>query len=807
MSKKETMKKLTVFLILFTLQTLAHGAGRTIKKNQAERLTAYVYGHLGTESKMSHRQEIEQLIHSVLIASDFQKIAIATRAAELLEHDIKEQQEALAHDSINAPIIENTLFIYQAQQGYLRTFAEELWTSLPWYQKIMGYLHAASDKIHALWNNATGNKTDSFVEKTAREIVYYAHFEQEHVLNDYQKTLHLLAQQENYKLPRLLCFWNNHFMTAEILKRAKAMDQPMTVQIEIDAALDASEDVAGTMVGGEGDMTDELSQKLGTQAGKAGEEVGQQGTAQGVSDNAGEVEEFSSPENFEDTFKPEDPEDEPPHKMTKKEWKEERARVREQQAENRAIRAQKESDYLNSDKATTRGKAWVKTKQFFRKLYPRNALEAISDNVTGPIDNAYSGWYEDNLEWVEDNALKRGIESLPGWMRPFVEIGLQMGIMSGGGLVIFWADQAQAKIYMQYAKIQKQMAAINTRIGANYSAQKMKELKLDLRTFKNKAKNIAAAQSTATQLALYEQMYEEQALIDTPIKSEFILPDQVQAKQFVKGSVESILEIDQRFATSAMLTPDNISSSLTSVAPGLGKWRNVFRSGNWQYMADINGFYQTQITPIVGEEPLYQAQNALYNSIFREYIPPFTKSYDIVVECTLIKYAEPFFVGVLFNNARWISGVPDQFHQHRFAGLYGNNKKIYQVIEQSTNSTEKDEPNTLWPVYRILKDPTLYTASKDEVTPGTLPLTFTMTITTSPGSASVKLSPTKATDKKAKLPATLKKEGLATQTYAYNGIGLMSAGCIAQFKITEPKALTYSTAQVDKFKKRISSSV
>jgi hypothetical protein len=189
------------------------------------------------------------------------------------------------------------------------------------------------------------------------------------------------------------------------------------------------------------------------------------------------------------------------------------------------------------------------------------------------------------------------------------------------------------------------------------------------------------------------------------------------------------LSIDQQFTTSLMLTPDTMKLKEGQVVNG---WRNIFRQGNWIFSPESNSFMQTELVTIQGQLPTDQATKALYNSIFKEFYP--IADYQIVVECTITEISYPCIVGVVFNNARWISGVPDRFHQHRFVGAFGNNGSLYGVLAESKNSTDKSA--TLeWPALQILSKPDQFMRAETKLSAAT-PLTLTFTITTKPTQAS-----------------------------------------------------------------------
>ena len=113
---------------------------------------------------------------------------------------------------------------------------------------------------------------------------------------------------------------------------------------------------------------------------------------------------------------------------------------------------------------------------------------------------------------------------------------------------------------------------------------------------------------------------------------------------------------DQQFEFSPMNTPPD------------QRWYNVFQinSSDWEYDPEHNSFWQNGLSIFDPTNP----QGAQQDHIFTDYSSP-KAQYEIEVECRLINATYPFFAGIMFNKARWISAVPERYLQSRMVGIYG----------------------------------------------------------------------------------------------------------------------------------------
>jgi hypothetical protein len=755
------MKILTLlfFVILQGTQIVGGSEKKTEHHHRATYLTNAIFGKSGTQSKISHQEAIEKAMGNILRATENQKIAIAQRTAQLLEHHIQERQ-VLLEQTPNNPALIHALFILKAQKGYLEEYYEGLLNNMSLFEQY----YANMKILFSLFINSIikfFTQKQSFIEETALDLDFYCYFEVEHIFIDYQKTLMLFSQQKHHTLPDMLLFWTHPLMQQEILKRVKQIDKPATIQAEF------VEEVAKTeaaIAGSEGAITLAEEGVLKAATTEVDSALAEAGAAKGVAKNVIESLDKDLAQDFaEDAPKPgEEPA---------------QTRIQERQAQRaqeRAETAQKNEEALNDPKTSKIKKAYIKTKiainTVLEKTGVQKGLDWIADNITGPISDAYKKYiYERFLEPLEDNALNNMMEELPEWLHGIVDIGLQMGIMMGGGLVTSWVSEADQKLYLKYAQLQTQMAAINTRIITQFAQQKALLMKSSSEALNAVINLINQTRSDQITNTAAEIVYLNKAVLNTPPNNAFVI------KSSSSNTAEDALQIDERFARSVMPT-----SNLKSI------WRNLFRSGNWQYIPDSKLFYQTQLVKIAGENVLEQATNCLYNSVITEYYRPATDAYDIIVECTLINYDTSCLVGVVFNNARWISGIPDTLNQHRLAGLYVTNNNFYGVLEESTPAPDQKNPTTWWPAYKILSTSNNYT--QKNITALTVPVTLTFSINTSDTKVVVAIN--QNVQGISSTIAQLERTDFKSSLFRYHGLGFIAAGCIAQFKIIKPQELT-----------------
>ena len=161
---------------------------------------------------------------------------------------------------------------------------------------------------------------------------------------------------------------------------------------------------------------------------------------------------------------------------------------------------------------------------------------------------------------------------------------------------------------------------------------------------------------------------------------------------------------------------DQFFTDATMYTPQGPTWKNLFNpNGNWEYDENSDSFWQMSYAPFLtvpttGSSTTPNADQAPTNSIFTEWITT-APSYKIECEITLYKIEYPFFVGLIFNKARWISGDMPRIQKYRMLGLYGNENKTANVcfaeaytqpVAQTTTSSSPTAPTTIFPLQQVV---------------------------------------------------------------------------------------------------------
>lgn len=248
---------------------------------------------------------------------------------------------------------------------------------------------------------------------------------------------------------------------------------------------------------------------------------------------------------------------------------------------------------------------------------------------------------------------------------------------------------------------------------------------------------------------------------------------------------------DQIFSQGTMLTPQGYA------------WKNPFSVGDWEYEEDDNSFYQYETSPIFNSTgSSAQSEN---NSIFTEYITT-AASYTISGSITFYQVTYPFFVGIIFNKTRWISGNYESLRKSRMVGIYGKtDSDIGVYFSEQTTMTDaqlKASGGTnpiQTPLQQVLS--TTGVAAKKTTIPldtftniKTDPVIFNFEITTTPTEVTFAFW----NDKNIKKSISVDK--LQAPLFMYHGIGFICPGAIAQFTLTAPVDLVFSDAAISKYK-------
>lgn len=369
-------------------------------------------------------------------------------------------------------------------------------------------------------------------------------------------------------------------------------------------------------------------------------------------------------------------------------------------------------------------------------------------------------------------------------------IALQSYIMAGGSMYTQWLDQADADAFAELTKKQNKIQTDFQTYIQQVNATQKKVMDQIINGFKTGMQGLFADYKTVNEQQQKEQVYLFKSInLDYPIQHALTWPP---------------VPYDQVFQAGLMGTPKG------------GQWFNIYQYGDWEFDAQRNSFWQNGLIPF--GTPFWQATETTdkstisdpsQNSIFTEYISN-DASYNIVVECTLINCTYPFFVGVMFNRARWISGDPERLWQYRLFGLYGHQTTANEPSTRSINlgfaqqiiTTEDKKEKIISPLEQIISSNkmlpyALPKADVDFLVKDSITFVFDITINIvdkTPSEVVLNFS-------KKNGPQLYRTtiSNLNPYLAIFNGIGFMASGCQAEFKIIKPEKLVYSTDDLKEF--------
>ncbi|MBI2775443.1 hypothetical protein HYX58_05540 [Candidatus Dependentiae bacterium] len=372
-----------------------------------------------------------------------------------------------------------------------------------------------------------------------------------------------------------------------------------------------------------------------------------------------------------------------------------------------------------------------------------------------------------------------------------VNIALQAIILAGGSLAMEWEDTEAQQEYEGYQKQQNQIATDWQSFQQKLVDDQKKTMQSITSAFTKSSKEINSEYAKNSQQLKEEILYLNRSInLDTPISQ----------------ALSSPILWDEYFENSVMNTPG-----------GSLQWYNIFQvsQGDWQFDPTTNSFWQNGLAPFArtaywmktpGTASLFTDDPAA-NSIFTEYATG-ALTYDIEVEINLINITYPFFVGIIFNRGHWISGDPERIWQYRLAGLYGTQAtasdpksqaiQLCFAQQQIKKKTASEKERIIAPLEQIYKNPSSYLYKLDNKEIDSLrrnPTTFILSITTSPTTVSCTLSKKTAAGNQ---PPLFSKSisNLDNYLFMFSGIGFISSGCQAEFKITKPTDLQYTEKQL-----------
>lgn len=351
------------------------------------------------------------------------------------------------------------------------------------------------------------------------------------------------------------------------------------------------------------------------------------------------------------------------------------------------------------------------------------------------------------------------------------------------GINAQWISQDDADAFNKLAAQQKQITNDYNNFLSDYNQKQVDKNKDIVAGFLASQQLIVTQRNTITS-SLQKQLARLYESISINMPKQVFLIDPIT--------------LDQLFEHSVMLTP---ASSYN--------WYNVFQYGDWEYNPAKDSFIQNEMVQFYPQSDPSNPEYSQNNSIFCEYVTG-EKSYDINVQCTLYQVSFPFFVGIMFNKARWISGDPERLRQCRLFGLYGssdgNNTISLYLSENVTQGTganlQMSSPMkqiTSSAIQPLLQLPD--TTTQDLVKGKSV--TFNFNIKTEPTKVSYKIW-----DNSQRKPGGFKYASqLNPLLFLYGGIGFIASGCRAEFNITNPKKLKFSSQAITKFKQNTLSTV
>ena len=385
-----------------------------------------------------------------------------------------------------------------------------------------------------------------------------------------------------------------------------------------------------------------------------------------------------------------------------------------------------------------------------------------------------------------------------------VDFALQGALIGVGSVAVGWINQDNAN---KLAKIEKQQSKIQQ----------------DWKTFVSKIKK-QAKQIMDKVVGNFEKEFDG-------VQKEYTASSKLMRKeiQYLMRSL-NIVQPKQVYLT-APLDFDIAFEGAPMATPAPHTWYNTGRTigGDWEYDPKTNSFWQNGLklfgVPAWKTDPKTKKAGRdvpEYNSIFIESIINGSE-YEIEVECTIYTVSgSPFFAGIMFNKARWLSGDPERIRNYRLFGLYGTEKTLGDSSTRSIDAIfaqqqiipakGKIKEQILSPMQLIDTQATTHFATniigKDELKNLSIePMIFVFNIITKPSSVTCTLSKqeTDATGKRSfKQLAQKTIQGLDRYIFLYHGIGFMAPGCQASFKLTKPVELVYTQEQIKAYKTKSS---
>jgi len=758
---KKCLISIVVLLSMMNLLRAPHMRGQWI----AHMLFA---GEVSSELTCEYQDILAHHLDAIFNATLYQDVQAAYCAIQLLE---KDEQQVITESAMQAD--ENfDLFIINQQKAWFNKCAEGSAHSLTFLNKVWGI---ASD-FYARFMTFLGYEGYITIPALGHIMHDYALFERNILFHHYQATLHWLQRQKQIGFPTILMFWREHHIRHQLLARVK--QQNVTIK-PLSLVSDVSEEVlvgvdAGETVASEAALQESVESAVATDL---------------IAPLKSSTISSSTSETMETDID-----------AAIKAAADDATAVSATSTESAALKTLVGIRSVGAKALDTLWSGLNSIKQsvvnFYKGSFVSKAVKTIADTYQQFIEAPYKKYVYDTLiAPLENNPLNAALKTLPHYLKMPIDITIQLETMQGGGLVPAWVDQANATLFQHYADQNNQTTEDFKKFQATLSAQQTVALQKGWAQFVDALNGYISVQKSLNDIHQLQLDVMSRQLLKIEPQSYYLDP----ANTFA---------LDEEFTLSSMYNVPALSTSKQAqtlpLLPGSGAWYNVFRRGNWQYIADEKTFYQVApITPLQSPDPsnasaLTVAQQVEYSTIFTEYYPQKPASgYTVVVAMNLSSVTYPFFAGVLCNQARWVSGVPDRIRQQRFVGLYGAvDKTIYAVIVESTPATQVEissgVPSMKSPFY-LLTNSAMTNFTQQVLVSNTtslvVPARYLLTITTTPTQVSLTLL-----DNSTQNPVTinLTKSNMSPTIFNFHGVGLVSAGAAASFNIQKPADLGFT---------------
>lgn len=373
------------------------------------------------------------------------------------------------------------------------------------------------------------------------------------------------------------------------------------------------------------------------------------------------------------------------------------------------------------------------------------------------------------------------------------------------------------RIQTQFIEMLADMGVmIGTQMGASMANEEIgTQRQLLISTINKNSQTVQTDMQAFQNQALKNQQEQMQAMVSAFSKAQTDLQKQMQ-----QASTISNLELNYLYQNISTAQPqqnyifnqiqfDQYFSLGTMYTPAGPLWKNPFSVGDWEYEPTTNSFWQYQSSPITNSitdgsgnttSSTLQAEN---NAIYAEYFTA-AASYTIAGTVTLNIVNYPFFAGIIFNKARWISGDFEAIRKCRMVGIYGispTNIGVYFAQQYTMTDAQLTASGSQTPIQTPLQQiinnqvkPSIPILSSTLTSLPNTPVTFNFTITNSP--TSVTFNFWTGNNK----PTSVTINQLDPAIYMYHGIGFICPGAIAEFSLTQPQDFIFTPQAISNYK-------